>query len=94
MNKFIEIMDDAITNVKRDLDYRQGQMEDRLRIFRNHAAEASAKGIDAMQPDISAVQFAAAKVREDEVLLSNLQSIRAKMLAAEKEVDPLSGEDH
>lgn len=84
-NKFIGIMDDAIANVQRDLDYKRGQMEDRLRIFRNHAAEASAKGIDAMQPDISAVQFAAAKVREDEVLLSNLQAIRTKMLAVKEE---------
>ncbi len=80
--KVISIMDDAIANVQRDLAYKQWQMKDRLRIFRNHAAESTAKGIDAMQPDISAVQFAAAKVREDEVLLSNLQTIRAKMANA------------
>ena len=85
MNKYISILDDAIANVQRDLAYKQEQMNDRLRIFRNHAAEASAKGIDAMQPDISAVQFAAAKVREDEVLLSNLQAIRAKMLQVKEE---------
>ena len=82
-NKFISIMDNAIANVQRDLEQNRAQMNDSLRIFRTHAAIASIKGIDTMQQDISSVRLAAAKVREDEVLLSNLQAIRAKMLHIE-----------
>ena len=83
-NKFITIMDDAISNIQQDRDHWVKEVTDRMRAFRAKAASIEPHCISAMHSEMDSVCTANQRVREDDILLQNLYAIRSRML---KEVE-------
>lgn len=79
----IDIMSGAIKNVRDDLQYCRNHLDECLGILRKRAAKATVYDLEGLAGCLADANRANERVHEDEVLLSNLISIKKQMLQVE-----------